>query len=128
MVNVPSNRSERAFVALAGKTGSKLIDALLNQICCDNNEDAVQLICTYLGKHFEDSFKTAATELGFPSVVRMDPYDAITMFDDANVTISQMRTIQKYLRWCFGNKLFIPDYKIRDDVARNLKIPSHGIM
>jgi hypothetical protein len=50
------------------------------------------------------------------------------MLDDANVTISQMRTIKQYLRRCFGNKLFIPDYKIRDDVARNLTMPNYGTM
>jgi hypothetical protein len=128
MVNVPSHGSERAFVALAGRAGSKWIDAVLSQIFSDSKEDAAQWLCTYLGKQFEDAFKTAATELGFPSVVRMDPYDAIAMFDDANVTISQMRTIKQYLRRCFGNKLFIPDYKIRDDVARNLTMPNYGTM
>jgi hypothetical protein len=101
---------------------------VLNQICSGNKEDATQWLCTYLGKQFRDAFKTAATELGFPSVVCMDPYDAIAMFDDANVTISQMRTIKQYLRRCFGNKLFIPDYKIHDDVARNLTMPNYGTM
>jgi hypothetical protein len=61
MVNVPSHGSERAFVALAGRTGSKWIDVVLNQICCGNKEDAAQWLCTYLGKQFEDAFKTAAT-------------------------------------------------------------------
>jgi hypothetical protein len=58
----------------------------------------------------------------------MDPYDAIAMFDDANVTISQMRTIKQHFLRCFGNKLFIPDYNIRDDVARNLTMPNYGTM
>jgi hypothetical protein len=80
------------------------------------------------GGEIEDGFKTVATELGFPSAVRMDPYDAIAVFDDANVTISQMRTKNQYVRWCFGNKHFIPDYKIRDDVAHNFTMPNYGTM
>jgi hypothetical protein len=44
-----------------------------------------------MGKQFEGALKKA--------VVHMDPYDAITIFDNANVTISQMRTIKQYLRW-----------------------------
>jgi hypothetical protein len=94
-VNVPSQESDRAFVALAGRTGSKWIDAFRNKIYSDNTEDATQWLRTYLGKQFEDAFKTAATKLGFPSVFLMDLYDAIAMFDNVNVTIYQMRTINQ---------------------------------
>jgi hypothetical protein len=51
-----------------------------------NPEDGAQWIFTYLGKNYEDAFKTSATQLGFPSILRMDPFDEITIFDDANVT------------------------------------------
>jgi hypothetical protein len=61
-------------------------------------DEAAQWLCTYIGKQHEDAFKTAATQLGFPSVVRMDAYDVIAMFDDANATLSQQRTIKQYLR------------------------------
>jgi hypothetical protein len=53
-------------------------------------------------------------------VVRMDAYDIIAMFDDANATLSQQRTIK--------HKLFIPDYIIRNDVSRNLSMPKYGNM
>jgi outer membrane cobalamin receptor len=106
----------------------KWIHAVLNQIYSNNKEYASQWLCTHLCKQFEDAFKTAATELGFPSVVHIDPYNAIAMFDDMNVTTYQMKTTKQYSLRCFGNKLFIPDYKIRDHVARNLKMPNYGIM
>jgi hypothetical protein len=58
----------------------------------------------------------------------MDAYNVIAMFDDANATLSQQRTIKQDLRRYFGNKLFIPDYKIRNDVSHNLSMPKYGNM
>jgi hypothetical protein len=55
----------------------------------------------------------------------MDLYDAIAMFDDANTTISKIKKIKQYLRRCFGNKLFIPDYTTRNDVDRRLTKPKY---
>jgi hypothetical protein len=109
LVNVPSHATEKAILSTAGRTKSKWIDTILKQVHPDSPDEAAQWLCAYIGKQYEDAFKTAATQLGFPSVVRMDAYDLIAMFDDANATLSQQRTIKQYLRRCFGNKLFIPD-------------------
>jgi hypothetical protein len=92
----------------------------------ENAEDGAQWICTYLGKRYEDAFRTAATQLGFPSVVQMDPYGVIAVFDDANVTITQMKTIKQYLRHCLGNRVFIPDYKVRAEFTKELVMPEYG--
>jgi hypothetical protein len=50
------------------------------------------------------------------------------MFDNLNLTLSQRRTIKQHLRQCFGNKHFILDYKIRDDVVHNLTMTNYGTM
>jgi hypothetical protein len=98
LVNVPSHATEKSFLSTAGRTKSKWIDIILKQVHHDSPDEAVQWLCTYIGKQHEDAFKTAATQLVFPSVVRMDAYDVIAMFDDANATLSRQRTIKQYLR------------------------------
>jgi hypothetical protein len=39
----------------------------------DNDEGVVQWLSCCLGGHHEESFLTATTELGFPSIHGMDP-------------------------------------------------------
>jgi hypothetical protein len=128
LVNVPSHATEKAFLSTADRNKSKWIDTILKQVHPDSPDEAAQWLCTYIGKQHDDAFKTAATQLGFLSVVRMDAYDVISMFDDANAKLSQQRTIKQYLWRCFGNKLFIPDYKVRNDVSHNLSMPKYGNM
>jgi hypothetical protein len=92
------------------------LESIISQVT-DNQEDGAQWICTYLGNHYEDAFKTSATQLGCLSIVRMNPYDVIAMFNYANVTQSHMQTINQYVKRCLGNKVFIPGYKFRDEVT-----------
>jgi hypothetical protein len=53
----------------------------------------------------------------------VDQYDVIEMFDDANVTITQMKTIKQY---CLGNRVFISDYKVRAEFTKGLMMPEYG--
>jgi hypothetical protein len=56
----------------------------------------------------------------------MDPYDVFAMFDDDNVTITQMKTIKQYLRCCVGNRVFIPDYRVCAEFRKELVMPEYG--
>jgi hypothetical protein len=56
----------------------------------------------------------------------MDPYDAIAMWDEANVNISQQRVIKQYFRTCLGNKLFIPEGKALEEITKNIVLPKYG--
>jgi hypothetical protein len=125
LINVPTHTSENGLLATAGRKGEKWIEAIIRQVS-ENAEDGAQWICTYLGKWYDDAFKTAATQLGFPYFVRMDPYDFIAMFINANVTITQMKTIKQYLRRCLGNGVFISDYKVWAEFTKELVMPEYG--
>jgi hypothetical protein len=58
---------------------------------------------------------------------RMDPYDAVVMFDKANLKLSQQGVVKKHLQSKCGKKLFIPDYKFRDAVTKNIRPPHYGV-
>jgi hypothetical protein len=56
----------------------------------------------------------------------MDPYDAIAMWDEGHVDLSQQKVIKQYLRACLGKKIFIPDGNIREAITQNLVLPQYG--
>jgi len=90
--------------------------SLLNHIAGpDSMEDAAQWITTYLGKHYEASFTLASEDLGFPLVERMDEVSAEAMWSAANVNVVQQRIIRKHLKFCFGNRIFLPSKVFKDD-------------
>jgi hypothetical protein len=115
----------------AGSKNCRWVESILSQLGGDdnddsNNENASQWLSYYLGKRHEESILTASIALGFPSMHRIDPYDTVAMFDEANLTLSQQGIVKKRLRSKCGKKLFIPDYKFRDAVTKNIRPPHYG--
>jgi hypothetical protein len=105
---VPTHKSENALLDTAGRKEGKWVDAILKQLA-ENTEDGARWLCTYLEKKYDTAFMTAATELGYPSVARIYSYNVIAMFDDAHLTIRQMKVIKQYLWRCLDDRVFIPD-------------------
>jgi hypothetical protein len=75
---------------------------------------------------YDTAFMTAATELGYPSVVRIYPCGDIAIFDLANLTICQIKVINQYLQRCLGDRVSIHDYKVRNEVTKDLVMPDYG--
>jgi hypothetical protein len=132
IVYVPRYNSQSAFMKLAGSKNCRWVESNHSQLGGDDNDDiknenAAQWLSYYLGKRHEESFLTASTVLGLPPMHRMDPCDAVAMCDEANLTSSQQGIVKKHLRSKFGKKLFIPDYKFRDSVTKNIRPLHYGM-
>jgi hypothetical protein len=64
LINVPTHTSEKGLLATAGRKGEKWIEAIIRQVS-ENAEDGAQWNCTYLGKRYEDAFKTKPRNSAF---------------------------------------------------------------
>jgi hypothetical protein len=111
--NIPSHSTKVAFLKRSGRKGQKWVEAILEHLP-GNKVDAARWLMSYLGNHYEDTFTDAATKMGLPCCLCMDPYDAIRMRDEANVNLSQQKVIKQYLRASLGKKICIPDGNVRE--------------
>jgi hypothetical protein len=103
IIYVSRHTSQSAFMKRAGSNNCRWVESIISQLGGDyngasNNENAAQWLSYYLGKRHEESFLTVSTTLGFPSMHRMDPYYAVVMFDEANLTLLQQGFVKKHLR------------------------------
>ena len=129
MVRVPTSTKYQWFVRNAPSWLPNVLDAVCPETDEENKgngdevddrlgygrKDAARWLLTYLGAKWPTEFAQAGGEIGMPvSAKTMGAYRAFAMWGDANITLAQQRIILRHLRQFFGQRIAVPESKIRE--------------
>jgi hypothetical protein len=117
LLRIPSSSSAGSFARNMRR--ENFLDTLLENLSRDKDggtEQATKWLMTTLAKKNERLFTEVARERGFISSLskKMDAHSAAAMWESANVSTTQQRTILRHLNCFFGARFTVPESKVRE--------------
>jgi hypothetical protein len=98
-----------------------------NDIADDETLPSVEWLCRYLATNYETDYLIAAKQAGIPILSIMDAATTSAMAADANLSKSQLRTINRYLTQSCGSRLMVPERSIDALAGVDRMVPAeHG--
>ena len=68
-----------------------------------------QYLSKYLFDKYEDEAIFVASKCGLPVRTSMKPESVADMVDDANIKMTSLRIIRKYIIYAFGKRAILPE-------------------